>query len=100
MFRISVCYDNSCLELEKNLKDLVSNSDIEFESFNEELYTDRKKSFKVKGHFAARQTPFVGVFKDTKGIKGFYSEANECTIDKVTTYLQEARILDHKKESV
>lgn len=42
---------------------------------NETTTKGKKQAYKVKGHFAARQTPFIGVYdEDNKGIKGFYSE--------------------------
>lgn len=38
----------------------------------------RKEAFKLKGHFAARMTPFCGIYdEDGNAIKGFYKEASK-----------------------
>ena len=49
---------------------------------------ERKKGYKIKGSFSARLNPFIGVYNNDKPVKGFYSEANECTIDNITKYLK------------
>lgn len=89
MLSIVLCYNTSSDLLYGSLKTFMSDyPEVVFEAWNEDLFTERKKSFKVKGHFAARQTPFCGVFKDSTGIKGFYSEANECTEENIKSYLK------------
>lgn len=63
--------------------------EVSMESWNEDLYNERTKAFKTKGHFAARMTPFCGVFRDGVAISGFYSEDNSCQLEKIKQYLIE-----------
>ena len=60
---------------------------VDFESWDEELFTELKKSRKIKGHFAARKIPFCGIFVNDKAVKGFYTEAEECTLEAIKLYL-------------
>lgn len=73
-------------------KDFYSNLIDKLEGFKYEVldnkYTlDKKKGFKVKGAFSARLDPFVGIYKNKKPIKGFYTEAEECKVDNIINYL-------------
>lgn len=44
---------------------------------NEGNYKEKKDAYKIKGRFAARKTPFIGIIDDDNTlIKGFYSEAS------------------------
>lgn len=62
--------------------------DITIETYDMKYTTDAKKGFKVKGTFGARLEPFVGLYTDEEKIlKGFYSEASQCTIDSIINYL-------------
>ena len=45
---------------------------------NEGNYKEKKEAYKIKGRFAARKTPFIGIINDDNIlIKGFYSEASD-----------------------
>lgn len=82
---VNICYNNSCVNLVKAINDFKN---ITINSFNEDLYNEKKKSYKIKGGFSARMTPFVLITSDNKEyIKAFYSENKECTIDNVLNYL-------------
>lgn len=61
--------------------------DVLFEAYNEDVHSERKKSYAVKSHFAARKNPFCGVFEDNIITKGFYSEAKECTEQAIADYM-------------
>ena len=54
---------------------------------NSERYTRKKGYLKCKSAFSARLDPFVGIWKNNIPIKGFYTEADECTIDNIVNYL-------------
>lgn len=72
-----------------NLEKLLSENNIKYESYDSKYLKDRKKGFKVKGAFSARLDPFVGVYDEEKNpIKGFYSEACECTIGNIDKFLK------------
>lgn len=61
---------------------------LKVESYDVKYLKDRKKAFRTKGTFSARLDPFVGIFSDDKKpLKGFYSEANECKINDIISYL-------------
>lgn len=73
----------------RELIDLVSTfADIHTEGYDM-TYSDHKKKgyLKCKSAFSARKDPFVGVWIDDIPAKGFYSEANECTIENIKDYL-------------
>lgn len=82
-------YDNETFYQE--LVDLVSTfPDIHTEGYDMNYSDHKKKGYlKCKSAFSARKDPFVGVWIDDIPTKGFYSEANECTIDKIKDYLCE-----------
>lgn len=63
--------------------------DIIIEDYDSKYLKDKKKGFKIKGSFSSRLEPFVGIYEDKKPIKGFYSEANECTVDNIIKYLKD-----------
>lgn len=89
MLSVVLCYNNGSELLCGAIKNFLNDyPEVEFSSWNEDLFNERQKSFKTKGHFAARMTPFCGIFKDSTGIKGFYSEVNECTESNICTYLK------------
>lgn len=90
MINVCFCYNNNYELLKDELKkELTQYPEIQFESFNEDSFVERKKSFKIKKSFAAKKIPFCGVFKDNKMIKGFYTEANECTTKNISKFLFE-----------
>ena len=72
----------------KELCKLLDSNNIEYESYDSKFLKERKKGYKIKGSFSARLNPFIGVYDNDKPVNGFYSEANECTIDNITKYLK------------
>ena len=79
-------YDENSENYFESLKDLVKRKYplVELIGFHENTLKGRKKAFQTKGSFGARQTPFAVIMDLNKSpIKAFYSEANECTIDKI-----------------
>lgn len=60
------------------------------ESYNEDLFKERKDAFALKGAWGARKTPFAILYTDDGiPVKGFYSEVGECTVDNIKNYLNE-----------
>lgn len=53
--------------------------------------TRRKGYLKCKCAFSAKKDPFVGVWIDDLPVKGFYTEAEECTFDCIKNYLEELK---------
>ena len=66
-----------------SLKEALKEYDIVINSYNEDIHKERSKSFKLKGGYSDRLTPFAVLLDDKKVIKAFYSEASECTIDNI-----------------
>lgn len=88
MIRVCFCYDSNSELLKGAVQKVMSHyPEVLFEAYNEDIHSKRKKSYAVKGHFAARMNPFCGVFEDDIIIKGFYSEAKECTEQAIADYM-------------
>lgn len=97
MIRVVYCHDNNSLLDKEALQLFLKDYDcVQLETWNEELFNERKKSFAVKSHFAARMNPFCGVFIDDTAKKGFYSEAQQCVLDDIKNYLSE--LIDRETE--
>lgn len=47
----------------------------------------KKNSWKIKGGFGAKLTPFAVIYEDEKPIKAFYSETGEDVIKSLIDYL-------------
>lgn len=88
MIRLCFCYNKDSEILKGAIqKEVNKYPEIKFESYNEDLFTEKKKSYSIKNWFAARMTPFCGIFNDEKCAKGFYSEAKECTEQNIVNFL-------------
>jgi hypothetical protein len=74
----------------KKLEDLINEKYpfVEFESFNENLFKEKKKAYKLKGGYSARMTPFALLTED-KLVKAFYTEAQQCTIENILNTINE-----------
>lgn len=84
---VKLVHDNN-LDLAKDFQSICNEFTVESEVYDMRYTTDKKKGFKVKGAFSARLDPFIGVYNsDNQPIKGFYSEAEECSIDNLYNYL-------------
>lgn len=89
MINIYVTYsDTNDLVKINNLSNTISVT-----SFNSLSKTDKKKSYTLKSHWAARLDPFAIVYEDDKPIKAFYSEADENVIDTLIAYLKNNNLL-------
>lgn len=76
--------------LKNEIESLKDKYKFTFEYYDTKYSLDRRKGFRVKNAFSALLEPFVGVFTDdNKPIKGFYSEAKECTINNIKEYINE-----------
>lgn len=90
MFSVKIAYNK-----DSNIPDILKTASINpiFETFNEDNIKELKKAWKIKGTAAARQVPFIGVFKDNTLIKAFYAEDNSATDENFfewfTQYIQE-----------
>lgn len=90
MLRVCLCYNQDSILLDERIKIFCEDKPyVQYESWNEEYYRELKKSRGVKSHFAARKTPFCGIYRNDNMIKGFYSEVGECTETQITNYLAE-----------
>ena len=96
---LEISYNDDSQELVKQLeKELQKFTNVEFKSYHEGLFKERKKAFKLKGGFSARRTPFaVLVNNDSEPVIAFYSEANTCTIDEILKALNNYAVYDKKE---
>jgi len=62
---------------------------VSLEFYDEDIFSDKRKARQIKSSFGARLVPFVAVYENKKGIKGFYSEANECNINNIVNYVKD-----------
>ena len=90
MLTLEVSYNDDSQELVKKLeKELLKFKDIELKSYHEELFKERKKSFKLKGAYGTRLCPFAVLTIEGKPVKAFYSELNQCTVENIINSLYE-----------
>lgn len=83
---------NSLLTNELNPSSLTKELEgfpISFEFYDENIFSDKRKARQIKSSFGARLVPFVAVYENKRGIKGFYSEVNECNIDNIVNYVKD-----------
>lgn len=87
---LEVAYDDRSLKFFSDLRHTIEEKYplVRLESYNESSVKYQKKAFALKGHWAAKKTPFA-IMRDYDGIpiKGFYSEVNECNIDNILNCL-------------
>lgn len=60
-----------------------------FHFIDDRTYRGKKDSFKLKGSWGARKTPFAVCMKGDKVVKVFYSEAETDVINSLIKYLNE-----------
>lgn len=90
MLTLEVSYNDGSQELVKKLeKELLKFKGIELKSYHEELFKERKKSFKLKGTYGTRLCPFAVLTIEGKPVKAFYSELNQCTVENIINSLYE-----------
>nr|DAF63759.1 MAG TPA: hypothetical protein [Podoviridae sp. ctz6O13] len=90
MLKICLCYDRDSILLMESLQQKLSGHEgLVFQSYNEGYVTEKKKARSIKGNFAAKETPFCGLYEDAKMVKGFYSEDGRCTERNILSHLEE-----------
>lgn len=62
---------------------------INIEYFNEDVYKEKQKSYKLKGGYGAKQVPFALLYDNINKIpiKAFYTEDNSCTFNIIINTL-------------
>lgn len=83
---LEVAYDDKSLKFFSDLRYIIEEKYplVHLEGYNESSVKYQKKAFALKGHWAAKKTPFAIMCNyDGIPIKGFYSEVNECNIDNI-----------------
>jgi hypothetical protein len=87
---LKVSYNDDSEIFYKELIQLITNKYplIEVEGYHENKLKERNKSFKLKGGYGARKSPFMILIDDDKiPVKAFYTEANECSLDNIEKVL-------------
>ena len=90
MVLLEISYNDDSQKLVKQLQEeLAKFKDVELKSYHEELFKERKKSFKLKGAYGTRLCPFAVLTIEGKPVKAFYSELNQCTVENIINSLGE-----------
>lgn len=87
---LKLAVNNDSVNLVNKLRQYVEEncSLINIEYFNEDIYKEKQKSYKLKGGFGARQVPFAVLYdNEHKIVKAYYSEDNSCTFDNIVKHL-------------
>lgn len=90
MIYLKIAYNDNSEDLVKELEKLIPSKypSVNLESFHENLFKERKKAFKLKGGYSARKSPFAILADvDNNPISVFYSESNDCTLNKIEEVL-------------
>lgn len=83
---LTVIYDETSEKFYEDVVCLLSKKYplVELVGIHENTLKGKKKAFQIKGSYGARLAPFAVITDDEKNpLKAFYSEANECTVDKI-----------------
>lgn len=87
---LEVAYDDKSLKFFSDLRHIIEDKYplVHLEGYNESSIKYQKKAFALKGHWAAKKTPFA-ILCDVEGvpIMGFYSEVDECKVDNILKHL-------------
>lgn len=92
MMTLKVAYNDNSTSLVKKLEEVIPSkyAFVKLEAYQEELFKERKKAFKLKGGFSARKSPFaVLTDEDNKVVKAFYSESEDCNYENIINTLNE-----------
>ena len=90
MVLLEISYNDDSQKLVKQLQEeLTKFKDVELKSYHEELFKERKKSFKLKGAYGTRLCPFALLSIDGSPIKAFYSDTKQCTVKNIINSLGE-----------
>lgn len=83
---LKLAVNNDSVNLVNKLRQYVEEKCplINIEYFNEDIYKEKQKSYKLKGGFGTRQVPFAVLYdNEKKPVKAFYNEDNSCTFDNI-----------------
>lgn len=81
---VYIVYNND--EVLKKLRGTLKVSPF-FHFVDDRTRKGKKDSWKIKGGFGAKLTPFAVVYEGEKPLKAFYSETGENVIDSLIDYL-------------
>lgn len=84
--KLKIAYNDNSVQLVNDLKEIIKESYplIEIESYQEELFKERKKAFALKYTYGTRLSPFAVLYNnDDKAVVAFYSEKDDCTFNKI-----------------
>lgn len=98
---LKIAYNDASISLVQNLKFIIKEFPmINLEIYQEEIFKERKKAFKLKGAFSARQTPFAVLYNNEKvPVIVFYSESNDCNFENIISKLKEFIAYEYKGNS-
>lgn len=89
---LHICYNNTCFDLPTRIKEICPNN-IKIETYDETLYKEKKKAYKIKGGYSARMTPFMLLTNNkNKYIKAFYSEDNKCNVVEFNKFIESVNL--------
>lgn len=83
---LTVIYDENSEKFYEDVVKLLSRKYplVKLVGIHENTLKGKKKAFQIKGSFGARLAPFALLDDlERNPLKAFYSEASECTIDKI-----------------
>jgi hypothetical protein len=97
---LEVAYDDKSLKFFSDLRHIIEDKYplVHLEGYNESSIKYQKKAFALKGHWAAKKTPFA-ILCDVEGVPiiGFYSEVDECKVDNILKHLDSVVIYKEKE---
>lgn len=79
---LHICYNDNCKDLVNQIQEKYP--DLKIHSYNENHYAEKRRSYRIKGGYSARMTPFMLLLGDDKSYKkAFYSEDNKCNLENL-----------------
>lgn len=98
---LKVVYNDKSISLINELQSILKEFPmIELESYQEEIFKEKRKAFKLKGAFSAKITPFAVLYDNKKvPIIVFYSESHDCTFENIINKLKEFIAYERKGNS-
>lgn len=86
MLKLKVSYNDSNVTIVNKL--IESIKDIEFETYNEDVYRERKKAFGLRYEWGTKLSPFAILYAEDKPIKAFYTDDNTFNIDYINNFIK------------
>ena len=88
---LSLAVNNDNVLLVNELRSYIENKFplVTINYYNEDIYKERSKAFKLKGGYGARMTPFALLYDEINKcpIKAFYAEDGSCNYDNIIASL-------------